>query len=273
MKGLGKYQITYDELNKLKVIHYLTIKPYSYELLWNNSRIHRNKLRKILDYFTEKKIVLPHKLNSTDFSIFTNRKIKIKPNLTYYILNLDSKESLKHLKNVRYDQYVKDGMIFDKNYIRLNTAVSQHNKKINGKKYCFRRKKDPDVVLLNKIKQEYEIIRKMDYFFSPLLYFPKEEKDEYFRLCEKYSPISKLKDNPIQYEYYMKLLYKYSGDKNRFKQSSFKNQVINIDKILKIIKDRLEHGFTKYDILILLSWHYPSRENYLKFWELLKLYS
>jgi hypothetical protein len=109
MKGPGKgsYHDTLETLNKLKIIYRISIKPYYYDLLWSETKIQRNRLKKILDHFIDKKAVILHEYNFLNKTFHENDNTTIKTGLKYYILDIDNKESIKYLTNIFLDYIIK----------------------------------------------------------------------------------------------------------------------------------------------------------------------
>ena len=106
-KGKGDYHNLLESITEFKVIEKLAIKPCNYELLRNETKIHRNKLREILDNFTKLKIIIPHKYHFINTTVNGYGNIKIKTGLEYYILDLDNKYSLEYLRDRKLDAKVK----------------------------------------------------------------------------------------------------------------------------------------------------------------------
>lgn len=270
MKGPGKgsYHDTLESITRLKVIHKLTIKPHSYELLRNETKIHRNRLRALLDYFTEKKAVIPHKYNFINTTVNGHESTKIKTGLEYYILNLDNKESRIYLRDIKNDSLIKLLTVIEKTKFILYERELRHLKR---KRQSSDWLKKPQEKYYNRRIQLIKAARNTDPSFSVFPYLLPEQKEEYTK--EEYSVFPGLKEsNSEMYLKYMQIL-----DQEKTKHDN--NNHLPLCKKLKEIKDEQIKNLliycdirrlSQYDLLIYLSWSFPSRENYIKYWNTIK---
>lgn len=267
-RATGQYQENQHALTRLKVVHKLAVKPYSYQSLWTETRIQRNKLREILDSFVETSAVISHKyIWKTDYS-GTNDVCTAKTGLKYYILDLDSKESLYYLKDINLNTYAKDF------YRYVKVVLSNiENFKRNGAS-----QKDLQSLISHATKgpvnEIYQIVKNMDHSFSPLLYTPEDERRDYNKQFLEHSFIEEFKkDNPQYFSPFRefldnsKFLYDVDSEFQQFfDQMEYRMTVRNVLKVCK------KYDLSKYDVLIHLSHLYPTRENYLFLWSAIKEY-
>lgn len=267
-RGKGDYQDTLESITELKIIQKLAIKPYNYELLRNETKIHRNRVREILDSFTKMGVVIPHKYNFINTTINGYECIKIKPGLEYYILDLDNKQSLKYLRDIKLDTKIKDYIKFFKvTYAHkgIKMRYSTKNKRIMS--FCFR---DRNEIEYNKIKQFIKISLNSDPSFSIVPYLLPEQVFEFNR--QEYSFLTKLRETNFErYSEYMQILNvdNMKSDNNHFELYK-KQKEIKEDTIKNLLEYCSIRGLSRYDLLIFLSWSFPSQENYIKFWNIIR---
>jgi hypothetical protein len=206
-RGKGDHQDLLESITELKVIQKLAIKPYTYELLRNKNKIHRNRLREILNSFTKRKIVTPHKYNFINTTVNGYENIKIKTGLVYYILVLDNKESLKYLRNIKLGTQIKDYLKFYKVvFAHTGKKIMYSTKNKRELFFCFR---DPNEIENNRILQGIKIALNFDPSFSLLPYLLPEQINEYNR--QECSFLTRLRENkPEKYSEYMKVLNNYN---------------------------------------------------------------
>ncbi len=264
-RGSGIYQKDLDSLTKLKILHYLSVKPYPYQSLWAETRIQRNRLRKILNSFVETGILISHKYKwKTDY-LGTNYICDAKNALTYYVLNLESEKGLRWLTNIFLDTYVKDvyrSLILKE---RLQTVRKEMKKRRMKLKIT---PDDPKWLL-----EEFKIVKNMDYLFLPWLYLPENEKLNYNQQYFKYSFVEpRIEESkllaPIQ-DYFdnSKFLYHANSESKRhLDQLRYRAIVKYVTRLWK------KRDLSKYDILIHLSYLNPTRENYFFLWYAIKEY-
>ena len=90
-RGRGKLQKSLLEQTQLKIVQALSIKPYRYEELRDETRIHRNILRLRLDDLVFETIIIRHKFRCAPKNKFS------KYNGVYYILNYTDPKTIKIL--------------------------------------------------------------------------------------------------------------------------------------------------------------------------------
>lgn len=98
-KGRGKYQKFLRKLTEIQIVYALLERPYTKGKLREKTNIQNNTLSEILNYFTEKQMVIRHKL------------IIKKSYLDYRdddILNLGSKYYILNLDNIDVQRYIAD---------------------------------------------------------------------------------------------------------------------------------------------------------------------
>lgn len=143
-RGEGERQKKDRQFTTSKVIAYLTVSPFTYQQLQNESKIQRQTLRQILDSLVMQKVVKKHRFtiqndphiehNSTYYLVdWSKNKIEPRQLLQYYFNNNNNKsiEKVRHLTSK--DIMVKDTYeaearktlnnlttFFDKNYERLS---------------------------------------------------------------------------------------------------------------------------------------------------------
>lgn len=268
-KGKGDYQRTLDILSKVKVLHRLSIKPYNYQQLWHETRIQRNRLRRILEHFVDKKIVIPHKFRWIKGFTNNNRDIQIKPGLTYYILDLSINESLTYLTDARSDTIVKDYVKFSKIFPVASKRKGQGRDVWGNKTPTYR--KPSFEVKRNKRIQLIKMVKNMDMFFTPWLYSP-EQKDNFLKIRDNFSFFTDLRNkNP---ELYSKFKTVMSDPRTSFDNNviifNYKGAELTENKARNLLAICKTNNLSKYDFLIYTSWNFPSRENYIEIWNMIK---
>lgn len=259
MKGPGKgqYQDDLDMINRLKVLHKLSIKPYTYEILRNETKIQRNRLRTILNYFVDKKIVIPYKYTKFN-KIFDKNNNNIIKNGLYHILDIDNEESLKYLADIIWDLRIKYLFDNDKDfgdyYRETNKERSLHEK---GYKYSTIYKKN------NKYIQSLNVVKNTDPLFFPGLYL----KD--FNYNIKVDEIAK--KWPHLLNTYAK--YMFAIDKELSNKDLDFSLLKHMEEIKNLLIYQTNNRLSKYDILIFYSWTCPSRYAYVEYWNAIKNHS
>ena len=236
-------------------------------MLWNETKIQRNRLRSLLNDFVDLEMIIVHKFIPVVIPSINNKKIKIKSGLKYYILDIDNKKSLSYLTDIRLDTLIKD-------HLKINVInpklYKRHSKKRDIRERTFDHYGYYDNIKRNKETERLKIVRKMDYSFSPLLYLPPAQRDDYYDMGIKYSLFTRLKErNPILHAEYMKILSEHGINLN----SPLRRPKINMESKIEEIRNILsscKRRKSKYDILIQLSWYCSSRESYIEIWNTLK---
>lgn len=267
MRGKGHYQDHLESITEFKIIQKLAIKPYNYQLLRNETNIHRNRLQTLLDRFTNKKMVFLQKYHFIDTAINGYENTKIKTGLEYYVLNLDNEETLKYLRNINLDTRIKY-YLYRYRFVFGEASLIRFSTNNKGVKASS---KDRKVTEWNKDKQCIKIA----YNFDPS-----------FSLSPYLSPIDGVKCFIKQYRYLteIKRLDKLSSDvlkiSNENKVNSYGNNFglygeineIKEETIKNLLKYCFIKGLSRYNLLIFLSWSFPSQENYIRFWNIIKSY-
>jgi hypothetical protein len=264
-RGNGNYQKKLDSITKLKILHYLSVKPYSYHSLWDETHIQRNRLRKILDNFTETGVLISHKYKWNIDYFNTNNICDAKNALTYYVLNLDNEEALRWLTNIPLDTYVKDiyrSLILKEELQKVEKEMKRRRMKFNATT------DDPGSSL-----EEFKIVKNMDYLFLPWIYLSENEKLNYNQQYFKYSFFEPLIDKskipaPLQDLYdNSKFLYNANSESKQYLDQIRYHAIVRY--VLSLSK---RHDLSKYDILIHLSYLNPTRVNYLFLWHAIRKY-
>ena len=146
-------------------MHRLSVKPYTYEQLREETKIQRNRLRRILYFFIDKKIVITHKYNFIENTTWSSDNPKPKTGLNYYVLDLDNKESLRYLIDIDLDNKIKY-------YSRLNSEKRQSIEKVIKKLNSLEKTKGVEYYLIeyNKALQIFKTVENTDPSFFPYMY-------------------------------------------------------------------------------------------------------
>ncbi len=255
--GRGQYQDDLDSINKLKVLHKLSIKPYTYELLRNETKIQRNRLRIILNYFVEKRIVIPYRC--TIFKkLFSKNNNKTLKNGLYYILDINNEESLRYLTDIFMDLRIKH--LFDSNiefgdqYRKINRERSLNEKRYRNS--AVHKKNNKYVQLLN-------VVKNTDPFFHPGVYI--KDFNYNIQLDEIAKKVPHLLNTFAKYMFVI--------DKELSNKDLDFTLLKHIEEIKNLLLYQTNNRLSKYDILLFYSWTYPSRYVYVKYWNTIKNYS
>src|ERR671932_138183 len=100
-RGLGERQRKDKLLTTSKIASYLAIRPYTYQALQRESKIHRRRLRDGLDDLVMRKLVIRHK--------FSRKDPNLEHNAIYYLLNWSKTES-KHLVDHYYSNLTTENI-------------------------------------------------------------------------------------------------------------------------------------------------------------------
>jgi hypothetical protein len=132
-----------------------------------------------------------------------------------------------------------------------------------------------------KFLQLIRVVINADRTFNPSLYSQKILQDELDEMKKQSEiKITKLKnENPKMYSKYLEIQEKIKNDlfiKDQIheirkhaeeEKKQHRDEEEAIIKLLQICKDK---GLSKYDVLIYFTWCYPSRENYLRYWNIIR---
>ncbi|HJT47619.1 MAG TPA: hypothetical protein VJ729_05500 [Nitrososphaeraceae archaeon] len=108
-RGLGERQRKDKLLTTSKIASYLAIRPYTYQDLQRESKIHRQRLRHGLDELLMRKLVIRHK--------FSRKDPNLERNAIYYLLNwskTESKQLVDHYYSNRTTENINDAILRDK---------------------------------------------------------------------------------------------------------------------------------------------------------------
>jgi hypothetical protein len=123
-RGLGERQRKDKLLTTSKIASYLAIRPYTYQALQRESKIHRRRLRDGLDDLVMRKLVIRHK--------FSRKDPNLEHNAIYYLLNWSKTES-KHLVDHYYSnlttENINDAILRDK--MGRNKATEEYFEKMD----------------------------------------------------------------------------------------------------------------------------------------------
>lgn len=98
-KGKGIYQKRLRKITTIQIVYALMERPYTFEELREKTHIQRNTLSEILEYFTEKQMVITHKLSiKRSYLDYGDDKL-IRIGSTYYIIDFE---------NIDVQRYIAD---------------------------------------------------------------------------------------------------------------------------------------------------------------------
>ena len=118
VRGLGDKQWKARMMTYSKIVSFLTVSPFTFEQLWKVSRIHRNTLKKRLDYLVSERTILKHKYSVPNRQEFygyiykypiPNPYVVLLYGHTYYLLNC-SDASSRAFSNFYYNNMAKKQM-------------------------------------------------------------------------------------------------------------------------------------------------------------------
>lgn len=242
--------------------------------MWKETRIHKPTVVKITASFVKEGIVIRHNFNfhtKTLDKVYDNScKKKIRYG-TYYILNLDSNNLKRLLEDANSNNFLKSCVqIKDKIPALIvhleNRVMILKKSKTNYSRWD--RKRWTKVVQILKTAERLDKLLDRDNFLQDEINSIPDSKTHGLRDIH----YNILETQPIRSTWISSSKSSTFFSQLGIEEKNFPKVEISEQYIEFSFGYFTERGFSPYDVLIFLSWSFPSLKNYVKFWNVTKKY-